>query len=136
MNKVSNYIETGNITQTNNLLRAVSTLVGERLGLAIRGRTYQKKEPWWKRRIEGNITELRKHISILNRERKGELRSRVKYLELNKKYEIDKKGILLVIEELKQRLQAKAAKVKRYEQRINQYRQNRLFSTDKKKFFQ
>ena len=31
VNKVSNYVETDNITQTNNLLWAVSTLVGERL---------------------------------------------------------------------------------------------------------
>ena len=55
----------------------------------------------------------------------------MKYLKLSKKYENDEKGLLLVIEELKQRLQTKAAKFKRYEQRINQYRQNRLFNTDK-----
>ena len=60
----------------------------------------------------------------------------MKYLELHKQYKIDKKGLLIVIEELKQRLQTKTAKSKRYEQRINQFRQNRLFSTDKKKFFQ
>ena len=136
VNKVCTYIETDNITQTNSLLRAASTLVGEILGLTIRGRIYQQKEPWWKRRIERSIKELRKHISILDRERKGELRSRMKYLELNKQYKLDKKGILIVIEELKQRLQTKTAKIKRYEQRINQFRQNRLFSTDKKKFFQ
>ena len=41
-----------------------------------------------------------------------------------------------MIEELKQRLQTKTAKIKRCEQRTNQFRQNRLFSTDKKKFFQ
>ena len=116
VNKVCAYIETDNITQTNSLLRAASTLVGERLGLTSRGRTYQQKEPWWKRRIERSIKELRKHISILDRERKGELRSRMKYIESNKQYTIDKKGILIVIEELKQRLQTKTAKIKRYEQ--------------------
>ena len=53
-----------------------------------------------------------------------------------KKYQVDRKGLLVVIEELKQRLTAKAAKMRRYEQRIHQYRQNRLFSTDQKRFYQ
>ena len=39
----------------------------------------------------------------------------------------------MVTEELKQKLLAKIAKIKRHEQRITQYRQNRLFETDRKK---
>ena len=42
----------------------------------------------------------------------------------------------VVIEELKQRQLAKSAKIKRYEQRIKQYRQNRLFQTDQRKLYQ
>ena len=49
------------------------------------------------------------------------------------KYKIRIKGITMVIEELKQREQAKIAKVKRYKQRIKQYRQNRMFQSDQKK---
>ena len=41
----------------------------------------------------------------------------------------------MVLEELKQKLVAKSAKIKRYEQRITQYRQNRLFETDQKKVY-
>ena len=40
------------------------------------------------------------------------------------------------MEELKQRLKAKRAKVIRYEQRVKQYRQNRLFISDQKRFYQ
>ena len=40
-----------------------------------------------------------------------------------------------MIEELKQRILAKAAKLSRYEQRIQQYRINRLFKVDQKKVY-
>eukprot|EP00794_Sanderia_malayensis_P000828 gene828-biopygen97 len=117
-------------------MRAITTFVAEKLGLKKGRRENQQNEPWWKRRIERDINETRKHISIMDRERKGELRSRRKYLEIEKKYQVDRKGLLVVIEELKQRLTAKAAKIRRYEQRIQQYKQNRLFSTDQKRFYQ
>ena len=41
-----------------------------------------------------------------------------------------------VIEELKQRLSAKTAKIRRYEQRIEQYKQNRMFRYDQKRVYQ
>ena len=45
-------------------------------------------------------------------------------------------GEEVVIEELKQRLQAKAAKLKRYAERINRYQVNRLFQQDQKRVYQ
>ena len=42
------------------------------------------------------------------------------------KYNIKKKGIRTVIEELKQRLHTKTAKLRRYEKRVNQYKINRM----------
>ena len=43
-----------------------------------------------------------------------------------------KKEINLVIEELKQEVIAKKTKVKRYEQRISQFKQNQLFLANSK----
>ena len=43
--------------------------------------------------------------------------------------------IKTVIEELKQRMLAKSAKVKRYEHRIEQFRQNRISDLDQKKIY-
>ena len=40
-----------------------------------------------------------------------------------------------VLEEVKQRVLAKVAKIKRYNERIKQYKQNRLFTIDQKKLF-
>ena len=47
-----------------------------------------------------------------------------------------KKGISNVIEELKQRLQAKAYKLNRYEQRVRQYQINQMFQYNQKKVYQ
>ena len=41
----------------------------------------------------------------------------------------------VVIEELKQRITAIAAKVKRYQGRVDSYRQNRLFENSQRQFY-
>ena len=46
-----------------------------------------------------------------------------------------RKGLKTVVEELKQSMLAKSANMKRYEQRIEQYRQNRIFDLDQKKIY-
>ena len=55
--------------------------------------------------------------------------------ELFEKHRVKKKGLKTVIEELKQRMLAKSTKVKRYQQRLEQFRQNRVFDLDQKKIF-
>ena len=55
---------------------------------------------------------------------------------LERRYYLKKKGVtIIVIEELKQRILAKTAKVKRYQERVDQYRQNRMFRTNQKRLF-
>ena len=46
-----------------------------------------------------------------------------------------RKGLKTVIEELKQRMLEKSAKVRRYKQRIEQFRQNRIFDLNQKKIY-
>ena len=50
-------------------------------------------------------------------------------------YSVNKKGFKRVAEELKQRIKDKSATVKRYTERVKQYRQNRLFQTNQSKFY-
>ena len=97
-----------------------SIFIAKELGLKQTAKK-QNKEPWWKRRIEGDIRMLRKDINILEREKRGELRKRGMFKQLEKEYNIRRKKITTVIEELKQRVLAKAAKIKRYEQRVMCY---------------
>ena len=50
--------------------------------------------------------------------------------ELFEKYRVKRKGLKTAIEELKQRMLPKSVKVKRYEQRIEQFRLNRILDLD------
>ena len=54
---------------------------------------------------------------------------------LERKYSIIVKRLNVVIEELKQRIAAIAAKVRRYQGRVDSYRQNRLFENNQRKFY-
>ena len=68
---------------------------------------------------------------------KGEfgLKKKQKMKELCEKYRVKKKRLKSVIEELKQRMLTKNARIKRYELRIKQFRQNRSFDLNQKKIY-
>ena len=105
---MTKHIETDDITQTNKLAMAVTLWVAKEVG-AKKGKRGEKKEPWWKRTIESDMTNLRRDNNRLERERQGETRGKGKrkIKGLNAKYRVRKKGINLVIGELKQRVIAK-----------------------------
>ena len=134
VDKVIGLIETCNITQTNKLIRASAVWITDELGLT-KFKQGKKKEPWWKRRIEGDIKQLKQDINLLERVKKGALgfQKEAKAELLQEKYRVKKKGLTTVIEELKQRVLAKSAKIKRYNQIIDQCRLNRLIKVDQKK---
>ena len=111
VNRVTEQIETKNANQTNNLIRAAGVWVADQLGL----KKYEggkKKDPWWKRRVEEDVKQLKKDINILERVKKEQIGARkegkVKLVE--EKYGVKIKSLTTVIEELKQRIIAKAAK--------------------------
>ena len=54
---------------------------------------------------------------------------------LERKNNIKVKRLNVVIEKLKQRFTAVAAKVRRYQGRVDSYRQNRLFENNQKQFY-
>ena len=136
VNAVIRHIETDDVAQTNKRAKATALSIAKAVGVK-KCKTGQKKEPWWKRRTESDMTNLGRDINRLERERRGETggKGKEKIKELNAKYRVKKKGINLVVEELKQRLIAKKTKVKRYEQRISQFRQNQLFQVNQKQVY-
>ena len=80
---------------------------------------------------------MKKDVNILERLKKGQIgtREESKAKLVEEKYRVKRKGLTTVIEKLKQRVLAKAAKISRYEQRIQQYRISRLFKVDQKKVY-
>ena len=137
VNRVVSDIQTTNITDTNKLINATAIYIGRQIGLTVGGCEGKgSKEPRWKRRIKDSIAELRRHVNILERSKQGKLKRKEKYTKLERKYNIKQKGEKVVIEELTQRLLAKSAKLKRYEQRIHRYKVIRLFQQDQKRVYQ
>ena len=66
-----------NITETNRLIRASAIYVGRKVGLKPKQRRGNPvKEPWWKRRIQQSIQELRKHINILEQKKRGKIKKK------------------------------------------------------------
>ena len=91
-------------------------------------------EPMWKRRLQNKIKELRKDLSQLEASKDKGISNFRHWERLERKYSIRVKR-MNVIEELKQRITAIAAKVRRYQGRIDSYRQNRLFENNQRQFY-
>ena len=88
------------------------------------------------RKIDREIENLRKEISLLVVLRKDkEIRSG-KARKVVRKYRIESNDKIPAIkEELKQKLQVKAQRVRRYVKRNKFYRQDKILETDTKKFY-
>ena len=80
------------------------------------------------------INSLRKDLSALDRWSKGELHNEATKDQLENRYNVKDKGLELVIEEMKQRVMT-LSELRRYEARIEQYTQNKMFQTNQVKFF-
>ena len=134
VNKVIALIRTESITETNIVLRAAGNVVAEMVG----HKTMNPKEnraPQWRRRILEKQKALRKDLGQLNRTKRNELQNEGTKSKLERKNRIEEKGIVVVHEEVQQRLVTVGAKLERYDNRTEQYRQNRLFESNKKKIF-
>ena len=93
-------METKDITPTNRLLLAAGQVVAKRLGV----KKQQRKEkivPWWKRRLNGQVVQLRKDISRLARIKSDELNNALLLESLEERYNLKKKGLTVVLEEFK-----------------------------------
>ena len=86
--------------------------------------------------MNAQINELRKDIGKFESIKNKSLKKEVGKDRLYKKYKVESKSLKVVLEELKQRVIAKSEKIKRYESRINQYQQNRMFSNNQKMLFE
>ena len=110
VDKVLSKFKTHSITNTNELFYAGAFVVTNKLGVKI-DKVANRKEPMWKRRLQNKIKELRKDLTQLEASKdKGVSNSR-HWERLERKYSIRVKRLNVVVEELKQRITAIAAKV-------------------------
>ena len=130
INDIMEHIPIGNITELNDTFYVSAAIVTEKLA-----KNWKKKEePPWRRRIKWKVQELQQDISRVTEARNRNYNDRQRR-KMERRYNIKRKGYQQVIEELKQRLIAMAAKLKRYDDRVKQYQQNRLFDNNQKAFY-
>ena len=125
--------KTHRITKTNELFYAGAFVVTN-IGVKI-DKVTGKKEPMWKRRLQNKVKELRKDLNQLEVSKDKGISNFRHWERLERKYSIRVKRLNVVVEELKQRITAIAAKVRRYQGRVDSYSQNRLFENNQRQFY-
>ena len=134
VDKVLSQFKTHSVTKTNELFYAGAVVVTNRLGVKI-DEVAWRKEPMWKRRLQNMIKELRKGLSHLEASKDKDISNFRHWKRLEKKYSITVKRLNVVIEELKQRITAIAAYVRKYQGRVDSYRQSRLFENNQRQSY-
>ena len=89
----------------------------------------------WKRRLQNKIRELRKDLGQLEALKDKGISNFRHWERLERKYSIRVKRLNVVVEELKQRITAIAAKVRRYQGQVDSSTQNRLFENKQRQFY-
>ena len=113
---------------------AGAVVVTNRLGAKI-NKVGGRKEPMWKKRLQNKIKELRRGLSQLEASKDKDISNFRRWERLERKYSIRAKRLNVVIEELKQRITSIAAKVRRYQGRVDSFTQNRLFENNQRQFY-
>ena len=134
VDKVLSKFKTHSVTKTNELFYAGTVVVTNRLGVKI-DKVAGRKEPMWNRRLQYKIKELRKDVSQLEASKDTDISNFRHWGRLERKYNVRVKRLNVVIEELKQRITAIAAKVRRYQGRVDSCWQNRLFENNQRQFY-
>ena len=127
------YVPLTNLEDMNNLQKAIAHVVAKEVGFKRNSGTHHSKISCWKRRKANIIKQLRKYISQLTYMKAGTMWQRLENWKGN--IFINEKGLDLVIEELKHQINTKSAKLMRYENRCDQFPQNRLFQNNQKRLW-
>ena len=86
----------------------------------------------WTRGLQNTIKEPRKDLSQLKSSKDNEVSNVKRWQTLGKKNNIGVKTLGVNIEELKQRIVAIAAKFKRYQERVDRFRQTKMFQNNQR----
>ena len=125
VDKVLSKFKTYSVTKTSESFYAGAVVDIKSLGVKI-DNVAGKKEAMWKRWLQNKTKELRKDLSQLEASKDEDISNFRHWEILERKHSIKVKTLNVVIEELKQKITAIVAKVRRYQQWVDNYRQNRL----------
>ena len=122
----------------NDLIYATAKAATENIGLKVKKTTpkHKNKLPKWKQKLQKEIETLRAEISILDEISRGTVVKTKKAKRIKSKHKIvDKASLDSAKEKVKQVMQLKAQRLRRFDKRSKFYRQNKVFQMDAKKFY-
>lgn len=113
-------------TEINQITYVTALIITDQIGLGpVRETTQKKKAPLWKARVKNNIRKKRSDLSILVEMEKGSRIKGRKRKQMLKRYNIKNPEDLATGKEvLKQQIQEKAQRIRRFEKRAKFVRQN------------
>ena len=133
---IASSTESLDLTLINQLCYAAASVVTEMINPKKKKQHRTRKQPKWKEDIEKDIKRKRNDLSLLTEMEQNRLTNQRKVRQMKKRYTIkNMTDIPQAKEKLKQQIQAKAQRIRRYEKRSKQFRQNKIFKTDAKKFY-
>ena len=127
MHQVLPKLSTNNITELKELIYAGAKLVWENIWIPSKS-TKKKSKPGWEIWQETLIKKsLRKQAKMIKQKYAG--------ICWNKKEMATRRKITVQFNEINQQVLAKEGRLKRYRQRVKQYKQNRTFQNNERKFY-
>ena len=94
----------------------------------------ERKEPEWKR-LQSKIKELRKYPSQSESSKDKEVSNTRHWQTLERKSSIRVKTMGVGAEELKHKIVAIVSKVRRYQERVDRFRQKKMFQNNQRQFY-
>ena len=125
INHILFYIPTNNITELNELIYAGEKFVCENIGIPSK-RTKKQQKPGWEIKLESQKKKKRKQARMMKRGAE---------IIWGKKEQTTWGKITVQLEEIDQKILAKEGRLKRYPQRVKEYRQNRTFQNNERNFY-
>ena len=123
INHILPYTPTNNITELNELIYAGAKLVCEKIGIYSKS-TKKQSKPGWEIRLETQIKNQRKQARKIQK-RGAETTGKKEQATWGK--------ITVQLEEINQKVLVKEGRLKRYQQRVKQYRKKQEFPKQRKK---
>jgi len=127
-----------NITDINKLIYAAATIMTQTLNEPSKRRKNRRDVKFWKIRMQSQISSWRKELLVIVETGRGsdDGKRKRKTRKIFQKYRVtNAREIAQLTETLKQKVQAKAQRIRRFEKRETQYSHDRMHKEETKKFY-
>ena len=123
-----------NITTLNKVMYFGGIMISELLGVK-NSKDKPKNYPMQKKRLENQIRDICKDLDPMIKLSKGNKLKKKHSDQLQWNYFLKQKSFVYVMEEIRQQIKSKRAKLNRYNNRVNKYQQNRIFRNNERMLY-